>query len=140
MPTLTIAEPVAFALTDLGYSESLARREAARCLQCDLRLTLSAPILPPEEWLAFGAEKIAVVPATDGVYQLLDADKNIIKIAGVQNLRTALEEQLASNDKARYFVFEQDRLYTQRESELLQQYLQQHGKLPEGNDELADLF
>ncbi len=141
MPTLPVADRVTgFALIDLGYDEARARREAARCLQCDLRLTISAPVLPPEEWLAFAAEKVATAPEVDGVYQLLDADKNIIKIAGVQNLRGALEEQLASNSKAKYFVFEEERMYTQRESELLQQYLQQHGKLPEGNDELADLF
>lgn len=97
-------------------------------------------MLPPEAWLAFVAEKIAATPEMDGVYQLLDADKRILKIAGAQNLRRALAEQLALNSKAKFFVFEEDRMYTQRESEMLQHYLQQHGKLPEGNDELADLF
>ena len=80
------------------------------------------------------------MPDAEGVYQLVDADKNVIKISDVQNLRRALEEQLGSSSKARFFVFDEDRMYTQRESELLQQYLQQHGQLPEGNDELADLF
>jgi hypothetical protein len=141
MPTLPVAERIAgFALIDWGYDEARARREAARCLQCDLRLTISAPVLPPEAWLAFGAEKIATVPEVNGVYQLLDANKHIIRIAGVQNLRGALAEQLASNSQAQFFVFQAERMYTQRESELLQQYLQQHGKLPEGNDELADLY
>lgn len=141
MLTLPLSDRVAgFGVIQLGYGEAQARAEALRCLQCDLRLTISTPIMPPEEWVPLLAEKIAEVPATDGVYRLLDADKNIIKIAGVQNLRGALEEQLASSPKAKYFVFEEERMYTQRESELLQQYLQQHGKLPEGNDELADLF
>ena len=31
-------------------------------------------------------------------------------------------------------------MYTGRESELLQKFLQEHGKLPPGNDELDDLF
>jgi hypothetical protein len=31
-------------------------------------------------------------------------------------------------------------MFTKRESELLQQYLQKNGKLPEFNDELGDLF
>lgn len=141
MPLLPVADRVAgFALVALGYDAAQARREASRCLQCDLRLAISAPVLPPEEWLAFVADKIAGAPEADGVYRLLDADKNIIKISGVQNLRRALEEQLASNSKARYFDFEEERMYTQRESELLQAYLQQHGRMPEGNDELADLF
>ncbi len=51
----------------------------------------------------------------------------------------AMADALAQANICRYFVFEQDRLYIQHESELLQHYLQ-HGKLPEGNDELADLF
>mgnify|MGYP005860348927 CR=1 FL=1 len=31
-------------------------------------------------------------------------------------------------------------MYTKRESELIQQFLQEHGRLPEGNDVLDDLF
>jgi hypothetical protein len=37
-------------------------------------------------------------------------------------------------------MFEKAPMYTKRESELLQEFLQQHGRLPEGNDELEDLF
>ncbi len=85
------------------------------------------------------AEEIAQVPEREGVYQLLDEQKNILRIAGTLNLRKALEAEPA-NSKARYFAYEEHPLYTQRESELLQEYLQQHGSLPEGNDELSDLF
>jgi len=61
----------------------------------------------------------------------------------------SLEEELAKTrerpwleekEKAAWFEFEQDKMYSQRESELLQQYLQQHGKMPGGEDELDDLF
>ncbi len=114
--------------------------EAMRCLQCDLRLNLSAAILPPAPWLALCAEKIADVPEADGVLQFFDAGKNVIRILGAQNMRAALGEQLTANSDARFFVYEATRMYTQRESELLQHYLQQYGKLPKGNDELADLF
>jgi hypothetical protein len=31
-------------------------------------------------------------------------------------------------------------MYTARESELLQQYLAEHGELPEGDEDLDDLF
>ena len=31
-------------------------------------------------------------------------------------------------------------MYSKRESELLQRYLQQHGEMPTGGDELDDLF
>jgi formate dehydrogenase beta subunit len=71
---------------------------------------------------------------------LLDSGKCVIKISGVQDLRAALRQQLDDNPKAAYFLYEVNRMYTQRESQLLQQFLQEHGKLPEGNDELEDLF
>jgi hypothetical protein len=48
---------------------------------------------------------------------------------------------LQENSKARFFVYEEDTMYTRRESELIQQYLQEHGELPGGgDDELDDLF
>ena len=36
-----------FAEVELGYEESIAMKEAKRCLRCDMRLRVSAPILPP---------------------------------------------------------------------------------------------
>lgn len=66
--------------------------------------------------------------------------KNIIYIAGTPNLKQALEEQLSSRKDARYFNYEEDPMYTKRESELIQQFLQEHGHLPPGNQEVDDLF
>jgi len=92
----------------------------------------------------FDALHVNNVPEAEGVYQLLDEHKNIIYIAGTANLRRDLEKHLETDDscikKARYFDFEEEGMYTIRESELIQQFLQQHGKLPEGNDILDDLF
>ena len=54
-----------------------------------------------------------------------------------------LQEKLNSETKAKYFWFEPDPMYTKRESELIQQFLQQFGKMPEGDgegDDLDDLF
>lgn len=59
--------------------------------------------------------------------------------AEIANLREALAEQL-DKEKACYFGYEEDAMYTQKESQLIQQYLQEHGRLPEDNDELDDLF
>ena len=43
--------------------------------------------------------------------------------------------------EAGYFLWEEDRMYTKRESELIQQHLSQYGELPGGaGDELDDLF
>ncbi|MBI5570545.1 MAG: hypothetical protein HY914_11425 [Desulfomonile tiedjei] len=39
----------------------------------------------------------------------------------------------------KFFDFEGDRMYSRRESELIQQHLQQYGEMPGGGDE-DDLF
>jgi len=105
-----------------------------------LKIEYTQAPLPPEPQLVLNAETVARAPEREGVYQLLDERKNIIRIAGTPNLKKALEEQLSTNQKARFFIFEETPMYTQRESELLQEFLQKHGRLPEGNDELSELF
>ncbi len=129
-----------FGQIELGYDESSAMEEAKRCLRCDLRLTLGCNPLPPEKWLELTEENIAAVPDSEGVFQLLDESKMIIYISGVMNMQEALNEQLQTRANAKFFLWEEDKMYTKRESELIQQFLQAHGKLPEGNDELDDLF
>jgi len=134
MPTLPIEKRLGnFAEVELGFDEKMAVEEANRCLRCDLRLLISQPTLPPEKWLKLETPNIATVPETEGVYQLLDEKKMVIYIKGAMNMRKELEEQLASNPKAKYFVFEEAKMFTMRESELLQQFLKKHGKLPEQN-------
>jgi NADPH-dependent glutamate synthase beta subunit-like oxidoreductase len=141
MPYRSLAErQTSFDTIELGFDESMALREARRCLRCDLRLQISAPILPPEPWLEFDQEHVATVSASEGVYQLLDEGKQVLRIAGTADLRQALEEHLRSDSKARYFIYEEASMYTQRESELLQRFLQEHGRLPAGNDLGDDLF
>ena len=56
------------------------------------------------------------------------------------NLRSEIEEQLELNENARYFMYDEEPMYTKRESELLQQFIAEHGEMPEGNRELDDLF
>ncbi len=97
-------------------------------------------MLPPEKWLEFSPEVVSKVSDLEGTFQLLDEEKNIIYIAGTSNLKQALQEQLSSNKKARFFIYEEDPMYTKRESELIQQFLQKHGHLPSGNEEVEDLF
>jgi len=141
MPYHSLAErQMNFDTIELGFDESTALREARRCLRCDLRLQIGAPVLPPEPWLEFDQAHVATVSASEGVYQLLDEGKLVLRIAGTPDLRQALEEQLSSNPKARYFIYEEAPMYTQRESELLQHFLQEHGRLPTGNDLGDDLF
>lgn len=135
MPTLSVERRRGnFAEVELGFDEKTALEEAKRCLRCDLRLQIAQPVLPPEKWLKFEAANVASAPETEGVFQLLDENKMVIYIKGAIDLRRELEEQLASGSKkAKYFVFEEAKMFTMRESELLQQFLKKYGKLPEQN-------
>jgi NADPH-dependent glutamate synthase beta subunit-like oxidoreductase/NAD-dependent dihydropyrimidine dehydrogenase PreA subunit len=125
---------------ELTYDDETAIKEAARCLKCDLRLIIRHNPSPPEKFLKFTAENIEMVPSEEGVIQLLDDNKEVYHIKGTDNMKETLLEILDDNDKASYFIYEADPMFTKRESELLQQYLQKHGKLPDSGDDLDDLF
>jgi len=131
-----------FELVETGYARDDAVSEAGRCLQCDLRLLLCQPLLPPEPWIELSADGVAGVPETEGVYQLLDEDKVVYAIKGVPNLKAALTELLETSSKARFFLVDEDPMFSKRESELIQEHLKQHGSMPpgEGDDDLDDLF
>ncbi|MBW2209229.1 MAG: FAD-dependent oxidoreductase [Deltaproteobacteria bacterium] len=125
----------------LGYGAEQAQREAGRCLQCDLRLYMGSNPAPPEKWVPFDEESINQVPDAEGVFQLVDEEHNILVIKGTANLRRELLMALDDNDKAVWFEFEEDKMFSQRESEWIQKYLQAHGEMPGGGDsDLDDLF
>lgn len=129
-----------FTLIELGYGEKEAGIEANRCLQCDLRLQISEVPLPPEKWILLDREGLNEMPEREGVYQLADEKKMVTKIAGTQNLLQSLTAELDS-ENGKYFWFEEDPMYTKRESELIQQHLQKYGELPvAGEEDLDDLF
>ncbi len=141
MLSLSVSERTKdFSVVELGLNKDNSILEAKRCLQCDLRLKLQPVILPPEQWIPFNAETIKEVPEKEGVFQLLNQEKTVILISGSVNLCQALQEQLNTNDKASYFVYELDPMFTKRETELIQQYVQVHGEMPEGNLDLDELF
>jgi NADPH-dependent glutamate synthase beta subunit-like oxidoreductase len=143
VPRLEIGAAVGgFDIVETGYAAAAAMREAERCLRCDLRLSIRPVPAPPEPWIPLSEESIASVPASEGVYQLLDDGKVVYAIAGVQNLRSALSEILSTSAKAKFFLFEEDPMYSKRESELIQAYLRQYGRMPpgEGECDLDDLF
>jgi NADPH-dependent glutamate synthase beta subunit-like oxidoreductase len=125
----------------LGYDDEQAIKEARRCLHCDLRLYLESNPSPPEKTLVFNEENINQVPEDEGVFQLYDDEKKVISIKGTGTLRQSLLEALEDYENAAWFDFEEDKMYSQRESELIQQYLQEHGEMPGGgDDDLDDLF
>jgi type IV secretory pathway VirB9-like protein len=64
-------------------------------------------------------------------------------IKGTWNIREDLSDKLNSDSRAQYFVYEEDKMYSKRENELLQVFMQTHGRMPEGDggdDDLDDLF
>jgi len=139
VPQLDAAERIkGFQEITKGYSDRQAIREARRCLQCDLRLHLGCNPAPPEPWLSFDEEHVNQIPESEGVFKLLDADRNVLSIKGTANLRQELLTTLEDNQNATLFAYEEDKLFSQRESELLQKYLQQHGRMPGGAGD--DLF
>ena len=146
MPCLAPGERVEnFAEVELGLDEKAAVEEAKLCLRCNLRLQISSITLPPEKWLEFNSRNVTAAPETEGVYQLLNAQKEITHIKGTANLRQGLEAHLDANGapigEVHYFGYEEDPMYTARESELIQQFVQKHGRMPSsGADDLDDLF
>jgi hypothetical protein len=96
---------------------------------------------PPEEWLALDKSNVELAPNVEGVFVLADQGKKPCLIKGTENIRVGLLEALDARADAAFFMWEEDRMYTKRESELIQKHLQQHGELPGGgDDELDDLF
>jgi hypothetical protein len=124
----------------LGYTDEQAAKEAKRCLQCDLRLYMACNPSPPERWLAFNEENVQQAPEGEGVFRLYGGEHNVLSIKGTADLRQELLRALRDNDKAAWFDFEEDKLYSKRESELLQKYLQEHGHMPGGGSGDEDLF
>jgi hypothetical protein len=125
----------------LGYDDEQAVKEARRCLQCDLRLYLKSNPPPPEKIQYFSAENINQVSEDEGVFRLYDEAKKLITIKGTRTLRQSLLEALKVYERAVWFDFEEEKMYTQRESELIQQYLQEHGEMPGNGDfDMDDLF
>ena len=131
-----------FDLIESGYSADDAVAEANRCLRCDLRLALRKNPHPPAPWVEFSAAGVAEVPSVEGVYRLLDENKEVYAIKGVADLHEALSELIDTSDRARFFLFDEDPMFSKRESELIQEYLKQHGCMPPGedDDDLDDLF
>jgi NADPH-dependent glutamate synthase beta subunit-like oxidoreductase len=142
VPKLDPAERVrSFEPVESGYGEGQARCEAGRCLRCDMRLRLQENLLPPEPWLPLTREAVEGLAECEGVYQLLDEGKKAIAIVGTATVRADLLEKVDEPGEARFFLWEEAAMFTQRESELIQQHLQTYGELPSGgDDDLDDLF
>ncbi len=124
----------------LGFTDEQAMKEAKRCLQCDLRLTMACNPSPPKKWFSFNEENVQQVPEAEGVLRLFGRDHNVLWIKGTANLRQELLRAIEDKDQAVWFDFEEDKMYSKRESELIQKVLQEHGRMPGNGSEEEDLF
>jgi predicted molibdopterin-dependent oxidoreductase YjgC len=107
------------------------------------RSGVAAPVLPPERSRsAVTPGALALVPQEAGVFRLVDREGQVLRIGGVSDLRRGLTQALEESAcaHAAFFQIELDPLFTQRESELLASYAQEHGGLPPGNDLGDDMF
>lgn len=93
-----------------------------------------------KEWLDFKTEVIQTLPVSSGVFELGDQAKNIVMIKGADNVQQTLLELKNSGEpsiqKVLYLRFEEEFMYTQRETELLQAYMRVNKKQPECNEEI----
>jgi ferredoxin len=107
------------------------------------RTGLASSVLPPEAgWRRISEDELAQVPVRPGVFHLADAAGSVLRISGVADLahgiRAALTEPACAS--ATHFQVEAAELFTERESELLARFAQEHAHLPPGNDLGDDLF
>jgi len=103
-------------------------------------LSLAAVILPPELLFELTEDTIIKAPETAGVLILHNEHQEIIGISGAANIRMELREKWQHVGNARFFSFEEHGMYTMRENELLEKFLKKHGKMPEVNNEIDDLY
>lgn len=135
-----VADRTDFREVDLGFGNGDAAAEAARCLQCDLRLAISKIEMPPEHILPFTEEDVMKVPETEGAFRLMNAEKKPFVIKGCDNMRELMLEFLETQEEAKFFDYEEDMMYSKRESELVQEHLQKYGEMPGGELDDDDLF
>jgi len=126
---------------EVPYSDEVAIAEASRCLQCDLRLNINSnPHPPTEDFLTFDLENINKLEEKGGVVQLMKEDKKVFLIKGSDDIQETLKGFIDDDVDANYFVYEYNELYSKKESELVQDFLQKFGEMPDTGDDLDDLF
>ncbi len=126
------------------YPAQDAIAEGLRCLKCNAIHEIGEAVLPPVSWRRLDLLNAHATAAEAGVYTLFDVDKQVLAIKGAANVQAALLDVLAQEGEKRLMFFEVEmaHYYSQRESELLQVFSEQHGRLPPGvgEDAIDDLF
>lgn len=91
----------------------------------------------PATWSSLTAVQVASVPNQAGVYELANFSRSTIYIGRSDDLNQRLQGALNSSDpcrrRATWFRYEVTSWSEQRERELLEEYLEQHGRYPPCN-------
>ena len=148
-PRLEPAAPAASSTLSLaevapGLGRDRAVLEADRCLRCDLRLEYRKPVWPPtgRSRLVLAASSVGLIPEVEGVLRFFDPAGEIVGIVGTANLRLELTTAIGAA-RATHVEFETSPMYTQRQNELLAQFVEVHGRMPAGvggEDDVDELF
>ncbi len=136
---------VRFAAATRAHGPEWARLEADRCLRCDLRLGYRVPVRPPkgDARLAMDEGSLARVPDAEGVVRFYSAEGDVLAIVGATSIRAEVSAHLGDGRRVATFDYEPCAMYTQRQNELLSQYVEVHGRMPAGlgeDDDLDGLF
>lgn len=92
----------------------------------------------PESKFPLSADLVKTeVPNDGGVYRLYDADDDVIEINGVADLSAALLDEVDQSDAVEFDV-ELDENFTQRETELIEEYVNEHGHMPGSGGAMSD--
>lgn len=129
-----------FEVIEQSCDAESARLMALQCLRCNLRATITPVFLPPDKWQVLTLENIQKVPMIEGVVQIANAGKKVMKIAGTPDMKNLLLDEVKHQPEGSLFYWEEDRMYSKRESELIQRHLQEFGEMPGGGGDLDDLF
>jgi thioredoxin reductase len=142
--TVPAEHRVSLSLMPRGLGPVDARREADRCLRCDLRLAYRQPVRPPSrhQRLPLSESNLPRVPEAGGVLRFYDQEGETLAIVGAADMRQDLAGRIPSR-RATAFDFETCAMYTQRQNELLSRFVEAHGRMPPGvseDDDLDGLF
>ncbi len=92
-----------------------------------------------KRWIDFNEENVNQLPNEYGVYQFADENKEIVYIGEGKlkhNISAYLQEESSTKTNIAYFRYRENdskRSSKQRQSILLKEYKEKHGKLPEFN-------
>ncbi len=82
--------------------------------------------------------KAKITPEKSGVYELGNAERNIVKIGEGKNLKERLDQQMPSIPKDGKFIrWQEIKQHEKREKQMLEKFKKKHGALPKYNERIG---